>query len=123
MYVPDETHSVLMDAESGLQLQAGKALDEGLWVQALLAFVVHFANSGVDPSPSLLAVLAKQPGRLDAAKALMVQGKEACRKGVHAINTARGMIPNTSPPDDRGFEVCVLEEDRSDDDVFKQCSA
>lgn len=123
MYVADETHSTLMDAESGLQLQALKALDDGLWMQALLAFVVHFANNGVDPGSTLLAILAKQPGRLDAAKALMVQGKEACKTGVHAINIARAKIPNTSPPDDRGFEVCAVEDEGPDDGVFKQCPA
>jgi len=101
MFIADETHEKLMAAHDGLN-NTRKALVEAKWAGHVLQMILTGAEIG--DVMAAIAVVQKNAPRINALLGVFAAGETAANAASSAIEFARTKIPNTTPPDPRGFE-------------------
>jgi hypothetical protein len=120
MYKPDETHAKLMAAIDGLG-DARKTITKAMWAAVTFYQVRDLIEYGeVEVVKRFLATAAddisKLPKRLIAAES-------AIDTAVAALSLAREKLPDTTPPDPRGFESMSALEHAADMGIAKPVDA
>ncbi len=105
MFNPDETQAQLMAAEDKLHKAHDKML-EARWAGNALKLLLTAADMGTTDFSNFIELLRLNKARIEAMGGVFDEIAEALLQGAGAVATARGKIPNTTPPDPRGFESC-----------------
>ncbi len=106
MFIPDETHAKLSQAEFRL-VDTTEALAQAKWVSDAIAFLTTAMDLD-DPEAVAFALkrISDNRERFSKLKTAIVVGNEAVRAAQSALMFARSKIPNTTPPDPSGYESC-----------------
>jgi hypothetical protein len=103
MYIADSTQTTLMQAINDLR-KSTTAINAGEWAAKVLALLLSSAEVGA--LDANVAFLKANADKINKILGVCAEGAEAIAKASSALEMARTKIPNTTPPDPRGFESC-----------------
>jgi hypothetical protein len=115
MFIPDATHTALFQAMSDLD-KSRTALKSGQWAAKVLTMLLTSADVGA--LDSSIAFLKANADKINKIPGVCAEGSEAIEKANSALERARSKIPNTTPPDPRGFESCAAPSEPVDEWAF-----